>query len=449
LTGMRFERVVSIENIGIKPVYNLTAGKTNTYIGNGIITHNTGGVEGASFEGSEKLFYSPRAYNILGISNVFDKNANEEIKCGFFWGAYLNRNECYDEKVGEPDVIKALVEICLDRFKVKYSSSDSSSITQKKAEEPITPQEAIMRTEGTVFPVSDIKEYFENIYVKKEDFVSNHYVGELVVNNEGNIKWKVNSDLHPIRRYDLATADKTGAVEIFEMPKKNGEGVVFRERYIAGIDPIDSDKGSSLYSMFIMDTWTDRIVAEYTARPKLAKTAYNNTMKLLQFYNAQANYESNLKGLFAYFENRNCLYLLCDTPQILKDMELTTPKAQYGNKSKGTHASAAINKLGRDLQAEWMMTDAYGEDNLWNLHKVRSFGYLEEAIKWNADGNFDRISSMGMLMILREERKKRNQQAKENKQKKLNQLSDDPFFSKNFSSKIDKDFNSAMSDHKK
>ena len=414
-----------------------------------MLAGGTGGVEGASFEGSEKLFYSPRAYNILGISNVFDKNANEEIKCGFFWGAYLNRNECYDEKVGEPDVIKALVEICLDRFKVKYSSSDSSSITQKKAEEPITPQEAIMRTEGTVFPVSDIKEYFENIYVKKEDFVSNHYVGELVVNNEGNIKWKVNSDLHPIRRYDLATADKTGAVEIFEMPKKNGEGVVFRERYIAGIDPIDSDKGSSLYSMFIMDTWTDRIVAEYTARPKLAKTAYNNTMKLLQFYNAQANYESNLKGLFAYFENRNCLYLLCDTPQILKDMELTTPKAQYGNKSKGTHASAAINKLGRDLQAEWMMTDAYGEDNLWNLHKVRSFGYLEEAIKWNADGNFDRISSMGMLMILREERKKRNQQAKENKQKKLNQLSDDPFFSKNFSSKIDKDFNSAMSDHKK
>jgi len=414
-----------------------------------MLAGGTGGVEGASFEGSEKLFYSPRAYNILGIPNVFDKNANGEIKCGFFWGAYLNRNECYDEKVGEPDVIKALVEICLDRFKVKYSSSDSSSITQKKAEEPITPQEAIMRTEGTVFPVSDIKEYFENIYIKKEDFVSNHYVGELVVNNEGNIKWKVNSDLHPIRRYDLATGDKTGAVEIFEMPKKNGEGIVFRERYIAGIDPIDSDKGSSLYSMFIMDTWTDRIVAEYTARPKLAKTAYNNTMKLLQFYNAQANYESNLKGLFAYFENRNCLYLLCDTPQILKDMELTTPKAQYGNKSKGTHASAAINKLGRDLQAEWMMTDAYGEDNLWNLHKLRSFGYLEEAIKWNADGNFDRISSMGMLMILREERKKRNQQAKENKQKKLNQLSDDPFFSKNFSTKIDKDFNSAMSDHKK
>lgn len=414
-----------------------------------MLAGGTGGVEGASFEGSEKLFYSPDAYNIEGMSNVFDKNANEQIKCGFFWGAYLNRNNCYDLNNGEPDVIKALIEICLDRFKVKYSSSDSSSITQKKAEEPITPQEAIMRTEGTVFPVADLKEYFESIYIKKEDFVSNHYVGNLIIDSNGEIKWKIDSDLTPIRRYDLANNDKTGAIEIFEMPKKNGQGMVFRDRYIAGIDPIDSDKGTSLYSMFIMDAWTDRIVAEYTARPKLAKIAYENTMKLLRFYNAQANYESNLKGLFAYFENRNCLYLLCDTPQILKDMELTNPKSQFGNKAKGTHASAAINKLGRDWQAEWMMINAYGEENTLNLHKIRSFGYLEEAIKWNSDGNFDRISAMGMLMILRQERMKRTQQANKNKQKKLDQLSEDPFFNKNFKSKIDKNFNSAMDDHSK
>jgi len=40
--GLRFERVVSVEQIGIKPIYNLTAGTTNTYIANGIVTHNTG-----------------------------------------------------------------------------------------------------------------------------------------------------------------------------------------------------------------------------------------------------------------------------------------------------------------------------------------------------------------------------------------------------------------------
>jgi hypothetical protein len=412
-----------------------------------MLAGGTGGVEGASFEGSEKLFYNPNAYNIFGIPNVYDRNSNPQIECSFFWGSYLNRNNCYNENTGEPDIIKALIEICLDRFKIKYSSSDSSTITQRKAEEPITPQEAIMRTEGTVFPVADLKQYFETIYVDKENFLSNHYVGDLLTEANGSIKWKNNSELTPLRRYDLASNDKTGAVEIFEMPKKNGNGIVFRDRYISGIDPVDSDTGKSLYSVFIMDSWTDRVVAEYTGRPKLIKEAYNITIKLLLFYNAQANYESNLKGLFTHFSNRNCLYLLCDTPQILKDMELVKLTGQYGNKAKGTHASAAINKLGRDLQAEWMMSDAYGEEDTWNLHKIRSFGYIEEAIKWNSDGNFDRISSMGMLMILREERKKRTQQAKENKNKKLKQLSEDPFFTKNYTKVKDIDTKRAMDDH--
>ena len=40
---MIIERIDKIEYIGIKPVYNLTASDTHTYIANGIITHNTGG----------------------------------------------------------------------------------------------------------------------------------------------------------------------------------------------------------------------------------------------------------------------------------------------------------------------------------------------------------------------------------------------------------------------
>jgi intein/homing endonuclease len=41
--GLRFERVVSIDKIGSKKIYNLNTGNTHTYIANGIVTHNTGG----------------------------------------------------------------------------------------------------------------------------------------------------------------------------------------------------------------------------------------------------------------------------------------------------------------------------------------------------------------------------------------------------------------------
>lgn len=402
-----------------------------------MLAGGTGGVEGKSFDGSEKLFYNPRAYNIYGVPNVYDRNTTGESLCGFFWGAYMNRNKCYDTSTGEPDVIKAMVEICNDRFEVKYNSSDARAITQKKAEEPMTPQEAVMRTEGTVFPVSDLKEYLESVAVNREKFLAEHYVGDLVYNSVGEVEWKPNSDKHPLRAYDLAAGDRTGNLEIFEMPKKNGEGRIVRGRYIAGIDPIDSDTGGSLFSMLIMDTFTDRIVAEYSGRPRTANEAYDVALRSLKFYNAEANYESNLKGIFSYFDKHNALHYLADVPQILKDMDMVKATNLYGNKAKGTHANAQINSWGRLLQADWMLVKAHGddEDAALNLHKLRGLAYIEECIKWNADGNFDRVSAGIMLFILREDRVKRTISAKRNQDTSVSKLANDQFFERNFKSK--------------
>ena len=397
----------------------------------------TGGVEGASFEGSEKLFYSPGAYNVYGVPNVYDKNIDGETECGFFWGAYMNRNLCYEEKNGEPDVIKSLVEICLGRHEVKYSSSDARALTQKKAEEPITPQEAVMRTQGTVFPVADLKEYLEKISVKRDSFLAEHYVGELVYVGT-NMKWRP-VDRFPLRSYDTGALDRTGCLEIFEQPRTNAMGKIPTGRYIAGIDPVDSDTGGSLFSIIVMDTFTDRIVAEYSGRPRLVKDAYEIALRTLKYYNAQANYESNLKGIFSYFDKHNALHYLCDVPQILKDMDMVKQTNLYGNLAKGTRANKQINSYGRQLQAEWMLSKAYtneDEDEKLNLHTLRSLAYIEECIKWNEDGNFDRVSAAGMLFILREDRFKITQSAKNNQNKGRNSLANDPFFKKNYNSKI-------------
>lgn len=406
-----------------------------------MLAGGTGGTEGASFEGSEKLFYSPGAYNIYGIPNVYDKNTTGETQCGFFWGAYMNRNGCYDLECGEPDVIKSMVEICKDRYIVKYSSSDALALTQKKAEEPMTPQEAVMRTEGTVFPVADLKEHLEAIMVKKDSFLAEHYVGDLVYDTNGEVIWKPTTGKYPLRNYDVGSGDKTGCLEIFEMPRKNSTGYITKGRYIAGIDPIDSDTGKSLFSLLVMDTFTDRIVAEYSGRPRTANEAYDIALKTLKFYNAQANYESNLKGLFSYFDKRNALHYLADVPQILKDMDFVKATNLYGNKAKGTHANAQINSWGRLLQADWMKTKAYGddEDQRLNLHRLRSLAYIEECIKWNSDGNFDRVSAGVMLFILREDKAKMIDAAKGREGKKIKNLANDAFFNRNYKSNIQQD----------
>lgn len=424
LNGMRFERVIKIDKIGIQPVYNLTAGTTHTYIGNGIITHNTGGTENADFEGSEKLFRTPLAYNIYGIPNVFDKNSNGETVCGFFWGAYMNRAKCYDMVNGESDVIKALIQVLEDRFIVKYNSSDPGVITQKLAEECITPSEAVMRTSGTIFPVSDLKDYRDSIKIQGARFFDTHYVGNLVL-SQHNIEWKPDADLYPIRKFPLGTDRPEGALEIFEMPKYDSNGKIDPNRYISGIDPVDDDeaKTTSLTSIFIFDLYTDRIVAEYTGRTKFANDFYEMCRRLLIFYNAKANYENNKKGIFNYFDQKRCLNLLCETPQILRDMEYVKGSG-FGNKSLGTNATLPINTWGRRLQRDYLMSKAFMQDvdadgnqigEKLNMHTVRSMGYIDELIAWNSDINADRISAMGMLMIYREDRLKYIQQ-RDNKQ---------------------------------
>jgi hypothetical protein len=400
-----------------------------------MIAMGTGGVEGGSFEGSEKLFYSPGAYNVYGIPNVFDKNANGEQLCGFFWGAYMNRKNCYDEKVGEPDIIKALIEILNDRHLVKYSSIDPSTITQKKAEECVTPQDAVMRTEGTVFPVSDLKDYLETIMVRKESFLAEHFVSELVRTGEGKVEWRLAKDRFPLRSYDKDEANRQGCLEIFEMPKTNANGEIPYGRYIFGIDPIDADTGPSLFSIIGLDTFTDRIICEYTGRPKLAEEAYEIALRTIEFYNGQANYEKNLKGLFSYFDKKNALHRLCDTPQILKDMQLAKGGG-YGNNSKGTTANKEVNKWGRKLHADWMNTPVLGDDTgKLRLHTIRGLAHIDECIRWNSDGNFDRVSAAGMLFILREDVYRITKSAMDNQNTASTNLSNDTFFNKNYNSK--------------
>ena len=413
----------------------------------------TGGVEGGAFEGLEEIFYNSDGYNIYSMPNVFDKNTNGKGRCAFFFGTYLNYRGKMDSN-GNSDVIGALIQINKERSKVKYGSSDVNTIVQKKAEEPITPQEAIMRTEGTAFPVADLRDYLEDIAPELNSFVDSHYVGDLVYGEEGLLKWQNKPDVQPIRSFTFKVMGNTssdGAIEIFEMPNKNRDGLVFQNRYIAGIDPIDNDYtlGGSLASIIVFDLWTDKIVAEYTGRPMRADEFYEKCLRLISFYNAQANYENNLKGLFGYFSNKNALYLLADSPEILRDMEIVKSNL-YGNRSKGTRTTKDVIMLGKTLQRQWMLTpfeqERYDEKDgkmvtmtIPNLRRIRSLGYIRECIAWNPDINTDRVSAMDMVMILREDREKMTTKFEESRTENNNTFfHDDEFLDKNWQKAVNK-----------
>lgn len=409
----------------------------------------TGGTVGADFEGAEDMFYYPESYNIMPLPNVYDRNINGTSNCGFFWGAYLNRANCSNDD-GMPDITKALKEIFVEFNRIKKTSSDPRALTQKRAEKPVTPQDSMMRIDGTIFPVADIRDYLESVLPKMEEFVGPHYIGNLVFDQDGKVVWRPDGHCKVIRDYPLKDNKHEGALEIFERPVLvNGEAQ--RNRYVAGIDPYDDDESTtvSLGSIFVLDLYTDRIVAEYTGRPKFANDFYETCRRTLIHYNAVANYENDKKGLFQYFDRKNCLYLLSDTLQSLKDVEMVKGNL-YGNKSKGTNSGRFINARARRLYADWLLTDAYGADKdsgiKLNLHKVRSIALLLETMKYNPNGNFDRVSAMGMLMLIREDKQKFLENSKSNEGQQATGLAFDEYFRRNSKGTLFVERPSAFSD---
>ena len=273
----------------------------------------------SDFSSAKTLLYYPEAYNILSVENVYDRPKQGKPTFGYFFPSYVNRAGCYN-KDGVSDVVKALIEILMQRHKAKYSA-DPKSVLRVIAEDPITPAEAIIKVKAAFFPVTALTERLQQLDTDVHSF-DDVYIGKLVMNKSGEVEFKPTSD-EPIRKYGVEN-DTPGAIEIFELPEKDRSGKVPNTRYIIGHDPVDNDQAesSSLSSTFVLDLWTDKIVAEYTGRQAFAEDNFEIVRLLCLFYNAKCLYESNKKGIYAYFAKMNCTHLLADTPEYLRDKQM-------------------------------------------------------------------------------------------------------------------------------
>lgn len=403
----------------------------------------TAGDNESDFEGAQEIMYNPKGYRMYALPNVFDKNNQGRPNFVFFFPGYVNRKGCYNED-GVSDVIKALIEILMNRYTKKYNSSDPNTIIKVIAEVPITPAEAIVKTGVNMFPVTDLTERLQQLDSNPREF-DDVYTGELVVNKSGQIEFKPTS-AQPIREFPHKDNKIEGGLEMFQLPEiDRATGRPFNGRYILGCDPYDDDTSNtmSLGSVFVLDLWTDKIVAEYTGRPLFADDFYEACRRLCLYYNGRMNYENNKKGLFSYFSKNNCTYLLTDQLEFLRDKQMIK-EIGYGNKAKGTNATLAINSYGRNLLRAWLLRPTVviqevdgepAEVTIPALFTLRSRALIKELINYNSEGNFDRISSMGMLMLLREDKMityqgniSREKQEKASK----NYLGNDPFFNRNY-----------------
>ena len=155
-------------------------------------------------------------------------------------------------------------------------------------------------------------------------------------------------------------------------------------------------------------------------------------------------YESNKKGIFAYFQLKKCVYLLAETPEYLRDKQLIKYKG-FGSNAYGVNASASINNYANGLLKDWfnkMITittkDETGKESQIQvpvIYTLKTRALIEEAIQFNPETNVDRIRAMGMVMLYRQEYIIKygdtlNKESRENISK--DDLSNDPFFKRNY-----------------
>ena len=399
-----FPNVDSVYNIA-KP--SVTDGDKTFGI---IVGVGTGGTEGNDFSGALNMIYHPKGYGVKSYENVWDKEGKAKGQSIFCYPAYVNRAGCMDAD-GISDVTQALFRICCERYIIKHNSSDPMQVTRTKAEYPVTLQDAIMRSSGAYFPSAQLLDRVQEID-SDPNFYDSVSVGTMRQDSRGNVMF-VPADLTPLRSFPHKTNKLEGAVEIYEEPERDRSGKPYDGRYIAGLDPIDRDESGtlSLVSLFVLDLWTDRVVCEWTGRLASADECYELVRLILLYYNARLNYENNKIGLFSYFKQMNCIYLLMETLSILKDK--TQQKESLNNTSYGVNAIESVNATARFFIKDWLLKTVVqirtidGEEQetvLHNYNLIKQRALLQELASWNPDGNFDRVSAFGMLMLARQEK---------------------------------------------
>lgn len=372
-----------------------------------LIAFGTGGTEGGAFDGLKNLFYKPEAFNCLSFPNIWD-DGQEQTKCGFFVPSWSNMESTdengkqrFMDQYGNSLKEKAVEELIAQRNKVKDGGASQTSIDRFISERPLKPQEAVLELGKNIFPRQLLMNQLTRIRTNEKLRNMKHIV-DLAWDGEGQVK-ATEKKSGDITTYHLKKDDKPhGSIVIWEYPIKDPPFGL----YIAGADPYDHDESftNSLGSTFIFkrvkagEAWNDVIVAEYSGRPDTAEQYYENVRKLLIFYNARLLFENERKGIYPYFTNKHCDYLLADQPDKVISEVFKDSKVQ---RRKGCHMTKSIRAYGEGLILEWLMDEF--EPGHPNIERVYSEPLIEELIENDGVKNVDRVIALCMTMIYREE----------------------------------------------
>ena len=388
-----------------------------------MIAFGTGGTEGADFAGAEELFYEPEENDCLRINNKWDDGA-DGTDCGFFVPIYKNLRGFIDEHGNS--LVEDAIEYEKGQRDKKKKSKASNTYSQYVAETPFMPREAIMTFDTNLFPSQQIAEQKNRVLAHKKYKMGTP--GYFVRDSENDVKFKYDIDRKPIFKFPHSKEDDTrGCPVIYESPTRvNGE--IPNDLYIICHDPYAQDTTAenasfSLGSAYVIKrvnnfspTYNNCIVASYVGRPETQDEYNRQLFMLAEYYNAKIGFENDRGDVIGYARRNKKLHYLQPEFKFMDKKELQgNTRRSYGmNMTKARKEQAEIYL--RDWLLDIVSKNADEEDSTLILNTIVDPALLEELIKFNKDGNFDRVMSLFIGMYHLKE--KYNQQVEAVQQNK-------------------------------
>lgn len=367
--------------------------------GSGFYT-GTGGDMDSGTIAANTICYAPETFDMI----FFEDKWENKGKIIYFIPATRGTKQ-YKDKHGVTNEDRAKKHFEAERERIKKGKNAQVALDLHVQNQPLVPSEMFLSKTGNIFPKAELQAWL-SIIESNPKFLDSEWVGELLYNEEGELKWHQLEQDRAIRVFphNPTKDDIRGAITVWEHPVKIN-GKVPQGLYVAGTDPYDHDESGtmSLGSTFIYkkilkggDT-QEFPVAEYTGRHERGSDAhYEIARRLLLYYNAKNMHENNLIGFYKYFERKNSSYLLMEAPEYAKEILGSQP-----NRPRGIHMGNAQIVHGELLIRDWLIEEY--EPGKLSLTKLRSVPLIKELIGYyrksgKKKGAFDRVRSFMCAM---------------------------------------------------
>lgn len=382
----------------------------------------------------EQNFYNPRAFGFMAFENVFDNDARNEV-CGFFksyaWGleGEIDGVKGFDED-GNSNLRMGLKLAARERTEKKKTAKTFAEYLNYLGQRALFPAESFSSASENIFSSEALNKFEDKLRV--DNSYKFYTDGELFEDGTKKIYFKSNARIRienpDMKTYDYiqgvprrGNEDPHGCIRVWFAPEYEETYIgdrlirsILPGTYVAVYDPVGIDKDKkeitdrhSHNSIFVIEMPRERngfkpkLCAAYYGRTERLEEADEKFYRLCKWYNCIGTglVEINRGETVSNFRKWKATKYLGYEPLYVWDSAVKEKvSTSYGyNIGSGPKKLDGLRLL-KEFLYEVIGKNEFGED-IYVFERFLDYQTILELKKFNAEGNFDRISSLILLGI--------------------------------------------------